>query len=117
MPVLDRAGRGLCSGRMRRTIAPGRVSAAGGRLCVRGAGGDHDELAGFEGVLKSTAMPPTPRWGRCEDVGKIRLAYCLVHARRLREGPQDDELALRQGVIERIGAVYVTRRGSAVSTR
>ena len=57
------------------------------------------QLTGFEGVLQVDGYAAYKSLaGDTKTPGKIRLAFCLVHARRnFVDGPQDDELALRQG--------------------
>ena len=66
------------------------------------------QLAGFEGVLQVDGYAAYASLaGDNEDVGQ-NPAGVLPRSRapQLREGPQDDELALREEVIARIAAVY-----------
>ena len=103
---------GACDGR-----SPLEGSAApGGRLCVRGRPrqeGDHDALAGFEGVLQVDGYAAYASLaGDAKMSGKIRLAYCLVHARRnFVKVHKTTNSPFAREVIERIGAVYVIEKG------
>ena len=77
---------------------------AGGRGKKEIAG----QLAGFEGVLQVDGYAAyTSLAGETETSGKIRLAYCLVHARRnFVKVHKTTNSPFAREVIERIGAVY-----------
>jgi transposase len=77
---------------------------AGGRGKKEIAG----QLAGFEGVLQVDGYAAyTSLAGGSETSGKIRLAYCLVHARRnFVKVHKTTNSPFAKEVIERIGAVY-----------
>ena len=77
------------------------------------------QLAGFEGVLHVDGYAAYASLaGDAKMSGKIRLAFCLVHARRnFVERPQDDELALRQArSSSALRPSMRSRSGSAAST-
>lgn len=77
---------------------------AGGRGKKEIAG----QLGGFEGVLQVDGYAAyTSLAGGTETSGKIRLAYCLVHARRnFVKVHKTTNSPFAREVIERIGAVY-----------
>ena len=86
-------------------------SAAGGRLRVRGGPrqeGDRGATGGFEGVLQVDGYAAyVSLAGDAKMSGKIRLAYCLVHARRnFVKVHKTTNSPFAREVIERIGAVY-----------
>jgi transposase len=66
------------------------------------------QLAGFEGVLQVDGYAAyVSLAGDAETSGKIRLAYCLVHARRnFVKVHKATNSPFAREVIERIGAVY-----------
>lgn len=71
------------------------------------------QLAGFEGVLQVDGYAAYASLaGDAKMSGKIRLAYCLVHARRnFVKVHKTTNSPFAREVIERIGAVYVIEEG------
>ena len=71
------------------------------------------QLAGFEGVLQVDGYAAYASLaGDAKMSGKIRLAYCLVHARRnFVKVHKTTNSPFAREVIERIGAVYAIEEG------
>src|SRR5208282_3212614 len=71
------------------------------------------QLAGFEGVLQVDGYAAyVSLAGDAKMSGKIRLAYCLVHARRnFVKVHKTTNSPFAREVIERIGAVYAIEEG------
>src|SRR5271169_8473 len=93
MPVL-----GACDGRS----VMERARAAGSRLCLRGRSGQEGDPYATDRVRGGAASRRLCRLclagGRQEDVGENPLGVLSrSRAQELRQSPQDDELALRQG--------------------
>lgn len=91
---------------------------AGGRGKKEIAG----QLAGFEGVLQVDGYAAyTSLAGGAKSSGKVRLAYCLVHARRnFVKVHKTTNSPFAREVIERIGAIYAieeTIRGLSADLR
>src|SRR5271156_6085092 len=93
LPVL-----GACDGRS----VMERARAAGSRLCLRGRSGQEGDPYATDRVRGGAASRRLCRLclagGRQEDVGENPLGVLSrSRAQELRQSPQDDELALRQG--------------------